>query len=91
MSANVASGTLEQARKNADNWRLLQEQNAGLAQEEPWAHATGEPEQGGVLLAGPRMVHTEPVTSRLSCDGCWPGTVGGRRAWARYLGHAIAT
>ncbi|PRW39208.1 transcriptional regulator [Chlorella sorokiniana] len=39
------------ARQAEDNRQLLQIQSPALAQEETWAHATGAPEVGGLLLA----------------------------------------
>lgn len=44
-----------QARKSSANLELLKLQNPQLAQEGLWAHATGTPEQGGLLLAAADM------------------------------------
>jgi hypothetical protein len=50
------------SRVSEENSRLLQVQNPSLASEETWAHATTQPEIGGLLLAtrdGPAILNTD--------------------------------
>jgi hypothetical protein len=39
------------ARVSQENQELLERQNPALAKEVPWAHPTGGPEVGGLILA----------------------------------------
>ncbi|KAF6253736.1 hypothetical protein COO60DRAFT_1545112 [Scenedesmus sp. NREL 46B-D3] len=50
------------SRVSEENSKLLQVQNPSLASEETWAHATTQPEVGGLLLAssdGPAVLNTD--------------------------------
>ena len=47
------------SRVSEENSRLLQVQNPSLAGEETWAHATAQPEVGGLLLASNDVPDTD--------------------------------
>lgn len=47
------------SRVSEENSRLLQVQNPSLAGEETWAHATAQPEVGGLLLASRHVPDTD--------------------------------
>lgn len=58
-------GDVWSARFTPENVRLLQTQDRALAREALWAHATGGPEPGGLLLASP------DAPSLLGDDRAW--------------------